>query len=257
MLGVASFVEDAGLAGAISRVYNDWLTGYCQPYADRLKGVAMLPVQDPAEAAKELHRAVEMGMVGALFPPIYDDKMPDHKDYFPLYEAAQELDIPICIHNNSTIGPARHLLHNFVVRHTFSSVPLMMSLGSVVIGGVLDAFPRLRFAFLEAGAGWLPYILERMQARYELLPHWVGHLKKSPEEYIRGGQLFYSVEPDETTLPMVAQIIGEGSLVMGSDYAHWDGSSPESIRMVMDRDDISDDLKRKILSDNPARLYKM
>jgi predicted TIM-barrel fold metal-dependent hydrolase len=81
--------------------------------------------------------------------------------------------------------------------------------------------------------------------------------KNSVEEYVRSDQLYYSCEPDELTVPMVAQLVGEERLVMGSDYAHFDGSSPESVRLVMQRTDISDDLKRKILSDNPARLYNI
>ena len=63
------------------------------------------------------------------------------------------------------------------------------------------------------------------------------------------------MEPDEITAPMVAQIIGEDRLVLGSDYAHWDGSAPDSIKLVVERDDMSDGLKKKVLSDNPAVLY--
>ena len=78
--------------------------------------------------------------------------MPDNPHYFPIYEVAQDLGVPICIHNNS----ASHLFDNFVLRHAYSTAPLQMACGSVVIGGVLDRFPRLRFAFLEGGGGWVP-----------------------------------------------------------------------------------------------------
>ena len=254
---VQTVVEDAGLAAAISTAYNGWISEYCSPYPDKLKGIAVVPVQDPREAAKEVERAAKQGLVGVLFPPIHAEKMPDHKDFFPIYEAAQAADLPICIHNSSAMSPARHLFDNFVLRHAYSTVPLMMAMSTIVVGGVLDAFPRIRFAFLEAGAGWVPYILERMQARYELLPHWVGHLKNSPDDYLRGDQLYFSIEPEEVTVPTVSQIIGEERLVLGSDYSHWDGSAPEAINMVLERSDMSDALKRKILSDNPARLYNL
>lgn len=52
-------------------------------------------------------------------------------------------------------------------------------------------------------------------------------------------------------------MVGEDRFVMGSDYAHWDGTTPESVRIVMKRQDLSDGLKKKILSDNPARLYNL
>ena len=196
-------------------------------------------------------------MVGALFPPFYGDKMLDHKDFYPIYREAQDLGVPICVHTNTSINPGRHLFDNFLLRHAFSSVPLMMSLGSVVVGGVLDAFPSLRFAFLEAGGGWVPYVMERIQDRANILPSNVAKLKHAPADYIRGEQLFYSVEPHELTAPMAAAVVGEDRFVMGSDYAHWDGTTPESVRIVMKRQDLSDGLKKKILSDNPARLYNL
>ncbi len=259
MMGVITIVEDPGLAAASARAYNDWLAQeYCGPYPDRLKGAAMVPVQDPKEAAKELYRAVgELGLVATNVIPHFGTKMLDNKELFPIYEAAQELGVPICVHNNSAISPARHHMENFVLRHGLNSVSSMMGLGSVVIGGVADAFPDLKFAFLEAGGGWVPYVMERLERRFHALPHWVSHLKRSPAEQMRSEQMFYSVEPDELTVPMVAQLLGEEHLVMGSDYSHFDGTAPESVRMVLERTDISDELKRKILSDNPARLYNL
>jgi predicted TIM-barrel fold metal-dependent hydrolase len=258
LIAIPAVVEDPGLAEAFSRVYNNWLANYCGSYPDRLKGVAMIPVQDSEKGVRELRRAVEeLGLVGALFPPHHGTKMLDHPDYFPIYEEAERLNVPICIHTNTCINPARKLLTNFIPRHAFGGLSTMMALGSVIIGGLPDKYPNLRFAFLEAGGGWIPYLMERMQARYELLPHLGSHLAQTPTDYIRGEQFFYSVEPDELTVPMVAELIGEDRLVMGSDYAHWDGTAPDSVRMVRERADLAADLKRKILSDNPAKLYNI
>lgn len=254
---VQTVVESPDLAAAISSAYNEWIAEYCHPYPDKLKGVALVPIQDPVRAATELERGVKLGLVGCLFPPLHAGKMPDHPYYFPLYQMAQDLDVPICIHNSSAMNPARHLFNNFVLRHAYSTAPLQMAMGSIIIGGILDSFPKLRFAFLEAGAGWVPYVLERLQARYELLPHWSTHLKQTPEEYVATGNLFFSLDPDEKTLPAVADTIGGDRLIMGSDYSHWDGTAPESIRLLLNRSDIPEELKKKILSDNPARLYKL
>ncbi len=257
LMGVPAVVEDPGLASAISRAYNDWLAEeYCSAYPDRLKGTAMIPVQDPKLAVQEMRRAADLGMVAGIFIPHVGEKLLDNDYFFPIYDAAQEIGLPIAIHTNSVINPSRHMM-NYALGNALNTFSSMMGLGSVVFGGVLDKFPRLKFAFLESGGGWVPYVMERMTVRQKALPHLLSHLERSVEEYMRSDQLYYSVEPDELTVPAVAQIVGEERLVMGSDYAHFDGSAPESIRLVMKRTDISDDLKRKILSDNPARLYKI
>ncbi|MCL0102218.1 amidohydrolase, partial [Dehalococcoidia bacterium] len=223
-----------------------------------LKGAAMLPVLDPGAAARELYRAVgELGLVATNFIPYFGEMTLEDKSLYPVYHAAQDLDVPIGLHNNSAISPARHLMDNFALRHALNSVCSMVGLGTVVMGGVMDEFPTLKFAVLEAGGGWVPYVMERLERRLHAMPHWSNHLKQTPMEYMRSGRLYYSVEPDELTVPMVAELMGEDWLVIGSDYSHFDGTAPESIRMVTDRTDISEELKKKILSDNPARLYKL
>lgn len=258
LLHVPAIVEDPVLSAAICSVYNVWIAQYCEPYQDRLKGVAMLPVQGPVLAASELRRCVrDLGLVGALVPPLYGTTMLGDEHFYPIYEAAQELDVPICIHTNTSLSPAKEYFDTFLLRHAYSSFPMMMALGSIVARGVLDMFPRLRFVFLESGAGWVPYVMERVQDRALILPQSALGAQRSPAEYIKGDQLFYSVEPHELTTPMVAQLIGDDRLVMGSDYAHWDGSAPESIRHILSRTDMSDDVKKKILSDNPTMLYKL
>src|SRR5207302_9876156 len=98
-VGVPAIVEDAGLAAAIARAYNDWLAEYCGAYPDRLKGVALLPVQDAGLAVRELRRAVtELGLVGGLFPPQHRDLPLDNPHFFPIYEEAERLGVPICVH---------------------------------------------------------------------------------------------------------------------------------------------------------------
>ena len=82
------------LVSAMFRAYNDWLAEYCKPYPGRLRGLAMLNVDDVSEAVAELERAAKMGLggamipVGPLEPPYYDPV------YEPLWAAAQDLEMP-------------------------------------------------------------------------------------------------------------------------------------------------------------------
>ncbi|MBI3743234.1 MAG: amidohydrolase family protein [Chloroflexi bacterium] len=100
-LGVSG-LHDQQLAMAMTRGYNEWLADYCAPYRARLKGVAAAPLQDVSSAMLELRRAVrEHGFVGISVPVNVGGKPMDHPEYRPLYEGAQELDIPICIQSST------------------------------------------------------------------------------------------------------------------------------------------------------------
>jgi predicted TIM-barrel fold metal-dependent hydrolase len=132
----------------------------------------------------------------------------------------------------------------------------MRQLTSVVFEGVPERFPRLRLAFLEAGAGWAPYWMERMDDEYAKRGDIEAPLlKKKPSDYVRGGTIYFSCEADEWLLPQAVRLIGENQIVYASDFPHWDHSFPESIQEIQDRGDLTDGQKRKILTDNAQRLY--
>jgi predicted TIM-barrel fold metal-dependent hydrolase len=109
--------------------------------------------------------------------------------------------------------------------------------------------------FLETGAGWVPYMMDRLQASYEMFTLTNDRLDQDPQDYVRGGQLYFATEPDEAIMAAVADIVGADQLVLGSDYCHPEGMCPFTMKVLAERSDIGEDLKRKILSDNPARLY--
>jgi predicted TIM-barrel fold metal-dependent hydrolase len=141
------------------------------------------------------------------------------------------------------------------MREAYGGLPSMLALGSLVLGGVLDRHPGLRVALLEAGAGWVPYVLDRIQESYESFGLRSNRFARDPHEIITGGQVFVSTEPDEPTLPIVADILGADHLVLGSDYCHPEGKCPFTMHDFAARDDLDVDLKREILFGNPARLY--
>ena len=78
---------------------------------------------------------------------------------------------------------------------------------------------------------------------------------RSPEDWIKSDNCYFAVEPDERTIPFVAQLIGEERLLYASDYSHWDCMCPDSVKTLSERDDLSDRLKRNILGANAARLF--
>src|SRR6266849_4754509 len=109
--------------------------------------------------------------------------------------------------------------------------------------------------FYEAGADWVPFWMEHMDGEWSKRKFDAPLLKMLPSEYMRCGRVFVSCEPEEKTLPYVAEWLGADHILFPSDYPHWDGAFPEAVNELMVREDVSDQLKRKIFCDNPQRLY--
>ena len=224
----------------------------------RLQAVALLPVQDPKAAAKELRRAVsELGHVGAMLAADGTHLLGDER-FLPIYEEAERLGVMLGIHaSGSHLGGAGvDLFPTFIQAHTCShAFGQMRQLTSIVFEGIPERFPRLRIAYLEAGCGWAPYWMERMDDEYAKRAEEAPALRKKPSEYIRSGSIYFSCEADEWLLPQALKLVGENQIVYASDFPHWDHSFPQSIDEIRDRGDLSDAQKRKILGDNARRLY--
>ena len=157
-----AYYEDADNACALARAYNNWLAESCsQDRARLIKGVALVRIQEPLEAAKELRRCVtELGFV-AVGTPAHSStgRNLDNPALRPFFAAAEELDVPVCIHvgaGRTAAGTERstNAFFNHVITRPFEQ---MIGALCIVAGGILEEFPRLRVAFLEAGAGWVPY----------------------------------------------------------------------------------------------------
>jgi predicted TIM-barrel fold metal-dependent hydrolase len=184
-------VADPELAVALCRAYNDYIRDDCAPHARRLHPVGVIPLQDPAEAVLELRRCVEtLGMVGAMLPPnlpqphpcaphaFPDVRVPRHLSdpcFHALYAEAERLDVALGIHGAPGLqlaGGASDQLDTFTLVHAFANRDMQqMALAKLIFDGVMEAFPGLRFGFLEAGCGWLPDFLQN------LYDHWQKRIR--------------------------------------------------------------------------------
>lgn len=152
------------------QAYNNWLYEKFLKRNSRLKGVALVPFQDVDAAAVELRRAVkELGMLGGMLPS-NGEAIQGHlgnKIYWPVYEEAEDLGCALAVH----VGCLHHMgLDSFApyypahaLGHPFS---LMIQASAMLAHGVFDRFPRLRVAFLERGATWVPFMMDRLDRSY-------------------------------------------------------------------------------------------
>ena len=254
------FLENRDLACAIAHAYNTWLDGYCKTNSRRLKAVALVAMQEPQEAVKELERCVkELGFVAVATSAHSAGRNLDHPDFYPFYAKAQELGVPVCVHVGSgrPAAAADRFDNAFFVHATTHAFEQMIGVMCIVGGGILELYPKLKVAFLEAGAGWVPYWMERLDEHYEYLEPTVPLMKKPPSEYMRSEQVYYSFEPDEHTLNFVMDYVGEDRLIFASDYNHGDSKFPHTVKAVTERKNLSQSQLRKLMCDNAARLYNL
>ena len=255
-----SFLKDRQWAVALCRAYNSFMHEEFTRKSPRLKPVALVPLQDPDAAARELRRAVrELGCVGAMLAADGAHVLGDAR-FTPIYEEAQRLDTMLGVHASGSHlgGGGLELFPAFIQTHTCShAFGQMRQLTSIVLEGIPARFPQLRIAFLEAGCGWAPYWIERMDEEYAKRAAEAPALKTKPSDYVRSGNIYFSCEADESLLPQALKLIGDEQILYASDYPHWDGSYPHSLNELRGREDISDAQKRKVLGENARRLYKL
>ncbi|MBV8951314.1 MAG: amidohydrolase [Actinobacteria bacterium] len=256
-------VEDPAAAVGLARAYNHWLAAYCDTDRARLFGAAMLPFQEAGASVAEIRRAHdELGFHAAFIRPNPClGRSISHTAYEPVWEAAEELGMTIGIHEGSattitTLGMDRPfnplILH--AVSHPFEQ---MLACAQLMVFGVMERHPALHFVFLEAGGGWAPYWMYRLDEQLHGFGGFCPDMRLKPSEYF-ARQCWVSFEIDEPTLPALAPFVGEDRIVWGSDYPHHDATFPgavKELRHVMAP--LAPAVQAKILGENAATLYRM
>jgi hypothetical protein len=224
--------------------------------------VALLPIQDIMAAAEELERCVtELGMVGGVIPAGGLVRGLGHPMYDPLYQAAVRLNVPLAVHGGSSQGLGLDLYDSFikilVMEH---AVAQQIHFTSYILDGAPVRFPALKMAFLEAGVGWVPYLIERLDEKFEKLPQQAPSLSKEPSHYITHCPIYFSCELDERIIPYVVSLGLEKKLLYPSDYPHERPTLEEFLKDIprfQAREDLSENTKRLILRDNCVDFYSL
>ena len=259
-------VEDPALAQAYTTAYNRWICEFCQGQP-RLVPTAHLSLSDAAAAARELERAVGEGARGGYVAPFTHDGRPlGHPDNEPVFAAAQDLGVPLAIHptfepqwtKGTRMGSWEHVKQLRLLASVAASDGVRQQFTTLFDYGVFDKFPRLKVLVLESGGGWIGYWLDRIDAVYghtfigERVP-----LAMKPSEYFRE-RVWISCDPDERTIPALAERYGVERFLWASDFPHAD-HTPEYVddlrELAASFPDEGD--RRKFLGDNARALFRI
>ena len=153
--------------------------------------------------------------------------------------------------------PGADRFSNYAQVHCLSfPVDQMVAFTALTTGGVLDRLPDLRVAFLEAGVGWVPYFVHRLDEHYEKRAELLPDMKSGPRDYLERGQCFFTFEAEEDMLEPYVERLGADSLIWASDYPHWDSDFPGTVEEARKRAaGLGDDVVARIMGGNALRLY--
>jgi predicted TIM-barrel fold metal-dependent hydrolase len=219
---------DPELSHALADAYNRWLLDLCADAPQRLFPVALIARHLPDRMALQARGLARRGVRAVMMRPnpVLGRTLSD-PSYEEFWSACEELDLAVCIHEGTHALVATTGTDRFETRfgqHACSHpMEQMMAILSFIEGGVLERHPRLRVAFLEAGCGWLPYWLWRLdELEYRHLRGEVsGRVTKEPSRYFRE-QCWIAFEPSEPLLAHVIDEIGADRVLFGTDFPHVD-----------------------------------
>ena len=138
------------------------------------------------------------------------------------------------------------------------ALPAQLAFVALVNNNMFDRYPNLKVAFLEFGAEWLFYMFGRMghylKVNRRRMPTRAGLPEREIEDYAKSGRIFVAPESDDPMLPLEMELLGQDQILFSSDFPHGEGRD-NAARIILERGDLSDGQKRKILYDNPVSFF--
>jgi len=239
---------------ALTTTYNRWLADKCAQSNGRLRWAAVLPLLQPEKAVEELRWAKEHGACG-IFKRGFDlDREVTDPYFYPIYEEASALDIPLCIHTGHPL-PGREWDRGF---------PIMFSCSALVTSKLPQKFPKLRFGLIESGASWIPYTISQLGAQKRQALR--GTQTELPRLYelqpdlFRSNRMFVTIDPIDD-IESILKFGTEDNLMIGTDYSHTDISANlsalEEVREWANEGLITQTQASKILNSNYRAFYRL
>lgn len=272
--GQNAVVVDDELRLACVQIFNDAMAEFQQESGDRIYPMALLPWWDVKLAVAEIERARRMGLKGIninsdpqTFTSADGSKLADFSSSYwnPMWEACQAYDVPINFHIGASEESADWIgaqgwpgLHRDL-RAALGGAMLFINngrvMGNIILSGVLDRYPCLKFVSVESGIGWIPFLLEAIDYEYQEVAVNNAKLQRKPSEYFASNfhACFWFERRD---LSQLIRRVGVDNVLFETDFPH-----PVCLYPVDDMDKalagLTEAEKVKVLSGNAAKLYNI
>jgi len=230
--------------------WNRWMADVWKAGQGRLRYTCVVPALTPSEAIPQIRFANEHGAVGVCMRPFEKERMMTDPFFYPIYDEAQRLDMPITVH----LGNGSHELFKLMTNEAgggFSTfrIPTVTACYALIMSEIPRVFPNLRWGFIEVSSQWVPWVIHEAVRRTAGGPH------PAPQNPFSEYNIYVSTQTDDD-FSYVMSYAGDDNLVIGTDYGHGDTSSElNAIARFRSMEGITDEAKRKILWDNPRALY--
>jgi predicted TIM-barrel fold metal-dependent hydrolase len=259
-------IPDSELCSAVMAAYNDFIAEFCAAEPRRLRGIALVNVDDPGLAVRELERCRRLGLAGAMISVLpAADRPYDLPIYEPLWSAAVDLEMPLAMHvatgrSNASVdlkqqGVTRVSPSAFYLQDHF----VRKSLGEMIFSGVFERHPKLRVGSVEHEVAWVPFFLAQMDYTYTDRPvrgdwHRFADPELLPSHFFHR-QCFVSFQEDAAGMRM-RDVVGVGTLMWGSDYPHTESTFPRS-REILDEilAGVAEPERLRIVRENARELF--
>jgi hypothetical protein len=251
------------LGTALSSAYNRWMAD-ATGGSNRLRWAAVVNLDEPSAARQQVREARKLGALAVMVLGTAGDRLLDDPALLPFFEAVAEEDLTLAVHVGWSCPALSNLYADLYPATVIPFLtPVLMGFASLLGGGILDRFPSLRVAFLEAGCEWVHFMVHRLEHRFhfatsmaKIIPQTAPRAAWPPREYLSRGNLYVSTEVEDALLPQVIDLVGEDHIIFGSDMPHGDRER-FAAKTLLGRADLTEAAKRKILEENPRRLYRL
>ena len=264
--GLAMFAtQDAAFGAEQCRVWNDWAWETYGPFNDFMSPMAAIMTADIELAIAEIRRVAKLGFRGITLPckPVWgahDARHPNYNMtmYDPMWAVIQDCDITITYHISTGRDPrAARKDGGAIINYAAHALsPTIEPMACMCASGLFERFPKLRFALIECGIGWVPWALEAMDEAARKHHMWAfPKLKKLPSDYFREhGAASFQDDPIGVELAERHHLVD--NFLWANDYPHHEGSWPLSAEAIeRNMSALSDESRAKILGLNAARLF--
>ncbi|MBT6273177.1 MAG: amidohydrolase [Chromatiales bacterium] len=256
---------DSKFAMAQCRVWNTWAWEVFGEHNARLSPVASIATGDLEGSMAEIERTAKLGFRALTLPckPVWGGHDVDHVNYNlphfdPMWALIEETGMPITFHVSTGRDPRASrgnggAIINYV---THSLAPTIEPVANLCASGVLQRFPKIRFATIEAGIGWVPWLLTAMDEAYKKHHMWVRpKLDGLPSDYYRAHG-FATFQEDAAGIDLAEKHALADNFMWANDYPHHEGSWPHSAQAIeRTMGQLSEAARAKILGLNAARLF--